>query len=289
MNKIPIVQLLYDIVFAQQMIGENWNKDYLSLYLSRYTPNGGFVKVIQDIEQKKFKDGITDDEKKSLNGIDNLIEPLIPNWRRRYNIESYIDSEIKKVTPKTNPVRVEKNKYGNMYSSYSGTDIIASLTLPSYITGDSTPIIIGNLQTITYSIHREKTPVRTLGRINPVNFCNGQRTIAGSMIFTVFNKNLVYEIQEKILNSKYSSPILNSSGISMDNLRNQFITLDEMPLFDVHIHLKNEYGNASSILISGITVVDEGQVMSVEDMITENTISYMATDIRPLREEITYA
>jgi hypothetical protein len=31
--------------------------------------------------------------------------------------------------------------------------------------------------------------------------------------------------------------------------------------------------------IYGVTVVDEGQTMSVDDMITENIMSYMARDI----------
>jgi hypothetical protein len=138
-----------------------------------------------------------------------------------------------------------------LYTSFSGTDIVATLAFPG-----KAPVVFGELQTITYSIHRDKFPVRTLGRINPKGFAFGGRTIAGSLIFTVFDRHAII--------SAFGSP---------------FSVTDELPPFDVTINLKNEYGDASVIRITGITIIDEGQVMSIEDILTENTMSYMATDI----------
>lgn len=164
-----------------------------------------------------------------------------------------------------------QKEYQHTYTSFSGADITASISLPTI----STPIVIGELQTISYSIHREVTPVRTLGRINPVGFTNGQRTIAGSLIFTVFDRHVVYDILEKVKEN-------NNMGLSKFDFDKQSVLMDEMPPFDITISMVNEYGQQSRLAILGIVIVDEGQVMSIEDMITENTMSYLARDIRVL-------
>lgn len=152
-----------------------------------------------------------------------------------------------------------EDDYSRTYTSYSGCDIIASIR----VSDDRPPRILGELQTISYSIHREVQPVRTLGRSNPTGFTRGQRTIAGSLIFTVFDRNILNEIKEE----------MKLEDISL---------ADELPRFDIDIIMHNEYGRASSMRIEGIIIVDEGQVMSIEDMLTENTMSYMATDIKVL-------
>ena len=80
--------------------------------------------------------------------------------------------------------------FSNM--SFAGVDIQATMVLPRI--GDDTSssvgdfIELGELQTISYSIHRENSPVRTLGHVNARGFVKGSRTIAGSLIFTVFNE-----------------------------------------------------------------------------------------------------
>lgn len=164
-----------------------------------------------------------------------------------------------------------KTDYQKTYNSYSGSDIVAAINLPIF----SAPIIIGDLQTVSYSIHREVVPVRALGKINPIGFTNGQRTIAGSLIFTVFDRNIVYKILNKVKDLK-------DVGLSSVDKEVQSILMDEMPPFDIIITMANEYGQKSRLVIKGIVIVDEGQVMSIEDMITENTMSYLATDIEVL-------
>ena len=75
------------------------------------------------------------------------------------------------------------------YLSYSGADITVGITMPS---GEVLPM--GDVQTLSYSIHRENTPVRFLGHAGPVGFVKGSRTIAGSIIFTVFNEYTFYRL-----------------------------------------------------------------------------------------------
>lgn len=149
-----------------------------------------------------------------------------------------------------------------VYASYGGVDIVATMVIP----GQTEPLEIGELQTISYSIHRENVPVRTLGRVGPRGFVKGPRTIAGSLIFTQFDKYFFYKL------SNYKKHI--SAGL--------YPLSDMLPPFDVTISFANESGSFSKLKIYGITIVDEGSTMSVDDLITEQTFTYMARGIQPL-------
>lgn len=163
--------------------------------------------------------------------------------------------------------------YMHTYNTYSGVDIIATMTP----TGGK-PVVIGELQTISYSIHRDKFPVRVLGKINPIGFTTGGRTIAGSLIFTVFDRHIIMRIIDAMNSSMYESLTENDREDMKMNMK-----MDELPPIDITIAFKNELGDASNIKLYGITFVDEGQVMSIEDMITEQTMSYMAQDIELIK------
>ncbi len=148
-----------------------------------------------------------------------------------------------------------------VYTSYSGTDIVAEIVLPN-----ERPVTLGELQTISYSMHRENSPVRFLGHVNPSGFVKGPRTIAGSLIFTVFNYYAFYRVRQ------FQAAV--ASGL--------YPVADMLPPFDVVITFSSESGALSKMKIYGVTVVDEGQTMSVDDLITEQTYSYMARGIQPM-------
>lgn len=163
--------------------------------------------------------------------------------------------------------------FSNM--SFAGVDIQATMILPklSQHMGDGKSsddgdfIELGELQTISYSIHRENSPIRTLGHVNPRGFVKGSRTIAGSLIFTVFNEYAFYRIKQ------FKQALLN---------KNYAPVADMLPPFDVVLTFFNEYGLAAKMKLYGITIVDEGQTMSIDDLITEQTYTYMARGIQPM-------
>lgn len=41
----------------------------------------------------------------------------------------------------------------------------------------------------------------------------------------------------------------------------------------------NEHGNGATLNIYGVSILTEGQTMSIEDIYTENTMQYIAMDI----------
>ena len=152
--------------------------------------------------------------------------------------------------------------------SYSGCDMVASinLTMP-----DNSTItrVIGSLQTITYSIYMDKKPIRSLGNINPKDYVFGPRTIAGSLVFLVFNRHIVKQLLE---------------DTSMHRYDDYNVLADELPPFDITISFANEYGYKSSLAIYGVRLVTEGQTMSINDIYTENTYQFVATNIDYLED-----
>lgn len=58
---------------------------------------------------------------------------------------------------------------------------------------------------------------------------------------------------------------------------------DMLPPFDIILSFQNESGAFSKMKILGVTIVDEGTTMSVDDLITESTYTYMARGIEPLK------
>lgn len=178
----------------------------------------------------------------------------------------------------TAPPPEEKGTYNPLYSlqniSFSGADAVATMIIPvigedGRMTSDGDIITLGELQTLSYSIHRENSPVRTLGHVNPRGFVKGGRTIAGSLIFTMFNEYAFYRIKQ------YRDLLARKNGF--------FAPLaDMLPPFDIVISFFNEYGQSAKMKIFGITIVDEGQTVSIDDLIIEQTYTYMARGIQPM-------
>lgn len=152
-------------------------------------------------------------------------------------------------------------------TSFSGADTKMAI---SFYGGE--PIYIGEAQTVTYSLYRPVEPVYVLGDSRPNGFVRGQRTIAGSVIFTVFDRNI-------LLNAFYNAY---NKYEDLEIARKEYLT-DELPPFDIHLTFMNEYGISAALVIYGCHIPSEGQVHSVEDMITENTIQYVARDMTLMR------
>lgn len=156
---------------------------------------------------------------------------------------------------------MDSSSYQNTYTSYAGTDIVAVFTPKGGL-----PVTFGELATISYSIFRPMTQVYTMGRVNPSGFVRGQRTIAGSLIFTVFDRHALYNAIKH--------------GFQLKDAACMMLKGDELPPFDININFLNEYGQAANMTLFDVRLISEGQTMSIEDRITENTMQYIASDIR---------
>jgi len=151
--------------------------------------------------------------------------------------------------------------YMHTFTSYSGSDIVATINIPG-----KGPQVFGELSSISFSIFREKYPVRALGRISMKGFTRGMRTITGVMSFTMFDESIVLQAMEEVRKMGYN------------------MMMDEMPMFDITISMANEFGSKSKQTIYGITTYTEGMSLSINSMLTENVYEFYALDIDPMRK-----
>ena len=78
---------------------------------------------------------------------------------------------------------IENDSYTRTFTSFSGADITASFGSRA----------IGELQAIQYSVTREKAPIYTMGSADPRSFSRGKRGIAGTLVFTQFDRDALIE------------------------------------------------------------------------------------------------
>lgn len=147
------------------------------------------------------------------------------------------------------------------YSSFSGADIIATAIIP----GETAPVTFATLRTLSYNIVRDKRAVRILGCINPIGWSLSNRLVAGTLVFTSFDRYVWAPM--------YGAMDETESG--------RMILADTLPPFDIVVSALNEYGQMSRLLIRGVRIVDEGAVLGVDDMFIEESHTFVAIDVVP--------
>lgn len=198
--------------------------------------------------------------------------------------------------------------YGQTYHSFGGTDI-------QCVFGDR---IIGEVQGISYTITREKAPIYTMGSADPRSFSRGKRGIAGSVIFTVFDRSALLEEMnlqnrrylankyELFSHQRYSETVrigtqkqigglvganvgvgvepqlaVATNAINNDKVLASPAYLDQIPPFNIVLTMANEYGHSSSMAIYGVEILNNGSGLSVDDISTDEACTFVATAIRP--------
>lgn len=175
----------------------------------------------------------------------------------------------------------------------------------------STPIVpLDSLATISYSIYEAKSPVRRLGERGVSGYTRGIRTIAGSMVFLVIEEHPLHRLIELQRKSKNWSRDLNSKGHSFRAIQKggeespkvtNFVSTILEP-FNIGLFYKTEVAfdylseedrnnalknsgyirtgdKGAHLVISGIDIISEGMVTSVNDMVTEVTVQFVAQDV----------
>lgn len=173
-----------------------------------------------------------------------------------------------------NPAGQLPESFVNNITTYTGSDIRIIVDLVNAATTSNIASEVKQLiecTTFTVSIHREKATVRAAGYINPKGFARGRRTIAGTIVLTQFTVDTLYKFLK-------GQAIL-GHDVSKDTL---YVKNDQLPPFNMTLLFTDEYGNMSYRRILGVDFVTDGVVYSTNDMLTEQTISYMASDFTPL-------
>ena len=184
-------------------------------------------------------------------------------------------------------------EFSRTYNSFSGIDIHA-------VFGNT---VILEIQGISYTVSREKAPIYTMGRADPRAFCRGKRGIAGTVIFTVFDRHALLEnMGERSLFWADTEEVTamnqrNSAGntnIQFAGTQSQDVQLqdrvsaipwyeDQIPPFNISLVALNEYGHQMTMQIRGVEILNQGQGISVDDLMIDQQMTFVCTDIYPWR------
>lgn len=176
-----------------------------------------------------------------------------------------------RITPSLNPDSISGgfDPFGAA-NVYTGADV--RLMIESAVTSNDGRRYAKQLleaTTITVSVYREVTQVRASGYINPKGFALGKRTIAGTLILTQFNSDVLLEFLQSVM-------MIDGSKDST------FTKVDQLPPFNITMIFTNESGYASQRTLFGVKFVTDGVTYSIQDMMVEQVLSWMATDFTPL-------
>lgn len=185
------------------------------------------------------------------------------------------------------------------YTSFSGVDIRA------VVEGET----IGALQAISYAVQREKAPIYVMGRVDPLSFSRGKRGIAGTIITLMLDQHVMLnvpfadmrfvadndEIFPNVADLNNAEPQaeggladLTDPGVAFNagNIGDNYSVskawyVDQIPPFDAVIVAANEYGQAATMRIYGIEILNEGSGFSIDDIVIENQMTYVCRTILP--------
>lgn len=154
--------------------------------------------------------------------------------------------------------------------AFGGVGAVVFATIPG-----CPPEILGEIQTVTYSIHRPAFLVRRLGRSDAVGRTKGARTVAGSLVFNVIDTGALHRILKNVYG--YNNVIVNADLLPPIDLT--ITNIDELSesghSTDISQHTRGEMS------ILGVNFIDESQTLSVEDIYMEQVFSYIAYEIVP--------
>lgn len=185
------------------------------------------------------------------------------------------------------------------FTSFGGVDIKA------VIEGEP----VGQLQAISYAVQREKAPIYVMGRVDPLSFSRGKRGIAGTIVTLMLDQHIVLntpfsdtrfvadrdEIYPSVADLNDASDLsdldsldpgfsFDASDLSGAYKVTQAWYVDQIPPFDVVIVAANEYGQAASMRIYGVEILNEGSGFSIDDMVIENQMTYVARTLLPFQK-----
>ena len=174
--------------------------------------------------------------------------------------------------------------------SYSGSDC---RVFANFSNNPENTIELRSVNTISVSVYESKAPVRALGYRNVKGFTNSLRTIGGSMILTVVKDHPLRELAEINRDSRPFSQDKNLSGIVDTEPGNRLPTMLEP--FNLRMMYVNEVQRISHrdptvegranreieyavSLLKNVHIINESIVSSVNDMVTEIAVQFVAED-----------
>lgn len=189
-----------------------------------------------------------------------------------------------------------KEKLNNNWTySYSGADCKA---FAFFNAQESKVIQLSSLSTLSVSIHEAKSPVRRLGERGVAGYTRGIRTVAGSMVFIIVKDHplkelamldpvtLKNELEHGVylkdrIDSSFSSDITTKGLFKIEDSVVNKISTTISP-FNIILNYQSEVSSTgASFALIDVEIINEGLVTSVNDMVSEVVVQFVAKDIKP--------
>lgn len=179
----------------------------------------------------------------------------------------------------------------HQFESMSGvnTSVIFEFIHP-YRPTESIFVKVDSVITIAYSVYKSNIPVYLLGENMVSGFGLGNKVVGGSIIKTLTYKDELidalsfYQSTAIKYKDEHAVPNLGSKlNISIKDFES--LMRDDMPEFNIYMYSMSEYtGKTRMDAIYGVKITNTGQVQSIENLITENTLSFVARNIKQANE-----
>ena len=156
------------------------------------------------------------------------------------------------------------------------------------------PVHLDSIATVSVSIHEAKAPVRRLGHRAVSGYTRAIRTIAGSMVFVIVKDHPLRLLAAKdpgnfdprliswskdLIEKGHGSLEIGEEGVKFDNKISTVISPFNL-ILHYQTETKSKNTNGASLVIEGVEFMNEGIVTSVNDLITEVVVQFVARDIK---------
>lgn len=181
--------------------------------------------------------------------------------------------------------------------SVAGVNVQVLFEFPTNDVQKSLYIYMPDMITVSHSVSRAKIPVTLLGETTPSGLGLGSKMVAGSIVKLFTRNDNINQYIKKFVDDRYDKLIAkkkltladietNDSGFKeiSDYMR------DDIAPFNIHLVTTNELteGTLEKPLaykpkidsIFGCTIINTGKVSSIENLITEETLSFMGKSVK---------
>lgn len=220
-----------------------------------------------------------------------------PTPQYESGLEPVLEAPVEKTLPTpvyepVTPVEKDPNKLDNhIMENISGSEVQVMFEFPTNDVQKSVYIHMSNLITVSHSVARAKIPVYLLGDTTVSGLALGTKMVAGSIVklytrndaLTNHIKQFVDKRFDDLKKSNISDLSDIQSNISLREISD--FMRDDLSPFNIHLITTSENDKVDTEAfgvdsIMGATLINTGNVFSIENLISEETISFLAKEVR---------
>ena len=184
------------------------------------------------------------------------------------------------------------NKDFAIMDSISGTQTQVVFEFPTNDVHKSMYIYMPDMITVSHSVSRAKIPVTSLGETTVSGIGLGTKMVAGSIVKLFSREDKITKYIKAFVEQRYEN--LNTQKVAtLHDVNTNSIPFkevidymrDDIAPFNIHLISMSEYvalegmNDRAVDSIIGCTIINTGKVSSIENLITEETISFMAQSV----------